>query len=270
MSTFAGMALLADFCSAQVLHVFDLWSGSDEVDDNYREEYLAVIHGVLKAADKFDVLDDNPRRGQANDLDRLFCEADIVDLTEASSMGIELCPVQELRTLQQDCYHSLQKIFGFLFDLATPSMQKSVKEKSCVRFEPGRQGGLVFEYLAGPPATFQWRTKAKAILEECEEWYSKSGPVISNCKDWYSKNRSLSQRADQALKRSEKLKRQAKPCLYRVPRNIVDPVTDRFVCLKLSCLRDLPRGNKLFRAQGQRFCLTGFTKLLTDNMQLPM
>ena len=250
MSTFAGMALLADFCSSQALHIFDLWSNSDEVDHNHREEYLAIIQGVLKAAAKFDVLDENTHRGQANELDRLCCEADIVDLTEVSNIGIELCPVQELRVLQQDCYHSLQKIFGFLFDLATTRVQKSVKEQSSINFEPGRQGGLVFEYLVGPPPTFQWRTKAKAILEECEEWYSKSGTVIASCKDWYSKNKSLSQRADQALKRSEKLKRHAKPCFYRVPRYIENPITDKFVCLKICSLRELPRGNRLFRAQG--------------------
>lgn len=274
MSTFAGMALLADFCSSQLLHVIEIWNYDDPMDRNHLNEYLRILYDVLEAAHKFDILDDDPRHGQANELDRLVGETEIVDLMDTCNLEYESCPADELRKLQHDCYHSLQKMFGFLFDLTTAKVQQDVREHSRVHFEPGQEGALVLNYLETPPRPAHWLIKmeiqAEAILKQCAEWHTKSEVTISRCRDWYSDHQSLSRRADEALRCSEKLKRQAKPCLHLSPVRLVDPVTDKFVCLRLDSLKDLPRGNRVFRAQGSsasvfmsRTSLTWFMKLLT-------
>jgi hypothetical protein len=138
--------------------------------------------------------------------------------------------------------------------LTLHSVQKDVKDNNLVEFVPGRQGRLVLKYLETPPRQAHWRMKmqmqAETILTECTEWHSKSEAIVSHCRNWYLEHKSLPCRADDALKCSARLKQQAKRCHHLIPRHIAEPITDKFVCLRIESLKDLPRGNKIFRAQG--------------------
>jgi hypothetical protein len=253
MSTFAGMTKLADFCNAQILHISEVLSHGNSMDWSDPNQYRNILYNVFAAAHKYDVFAGDLQQGHSNHLDRLLGEADLIDLTDPSNLEFGSCPVQELRKLQHDSYRTLQKLFGLLFDLTSDSVQKDVKENNVVEFVPGRQGGLVLKYLETPrPA--HWRMKmemqTETILAECIEWHSRSKALVSHCRDWYLEHESLPRRADDALECSTRLKQQAKRCHHLIPRHIVEPVTDKFVCLRIESLKDLPRGNKIFRAQG--------------------
>jgi hypothetical protein len=254
MSTFAGMTILADFCNAQILHISEVWSHDNPMDRIYLNQYLNILYNVLDAAHKYDVFAGDLQQEHSNHLDRLLGEADLIDLTDPSNLEFDSCPVQELRKLQHDSYRTLQKMFGFLCDLTSDSVQKDVKDNSLVELVPGRQGGLVLKYLETPPRPAHWRMKmemqAETILDECIEWHSRSEALVSHCRSWYLGHKSLPRRADDALKCSTRLKQQAKRCHHLIPRHIVEPVTDKFVCLRIESLKDLPRGNRVFRAQG--------------------
>jgi hypothetical protein len=119
----------------------------------------------------------------------------------------------------------------------------------------GRQGGLVLKYVETPPRPAHWRIKmemqAETILAECNVWHSGSEAIVCRCRNWYLEHKSLLRRVDDALKCSSKLKNQAKKCHHLIPRYISEPITDKFVCLRIESLKDLPRGNKIFRAQGR-------------------
>ena len=254
MSTFAGMATLAEFCNAQILHISEVWSHDNPMDRDYLNQYLNILYNVLDAAHKYDVLAGDSLQEHSNHLDRLIGEADLIDLADPSNLEYDSCPIQELRKLQHDSYRTLQKMFGFLFDLTLDSVQREVKDKNMVEFVPGRQGGLVLKYLETPPRPAHWRMKmemqAEAILAECSHWHSRSEEIVFRCRHWYKEHKSISCRADEALKCSQKLKQQAKKCHHLTPRHIADPITDKFICLRIESLKDLPRGNKVFRAQG--------------------
>jgi hypothetical protein len=254
MSTFAGMTVLADFCNAQILHISEVWSHDNPMDRNYLDQYLTILYNVLDAAHKYDVLQGDSHEEQSNQLDRLIGEADLIDLADPGNLEFESCPTQELRKLQHDSYRTLQKMFGFLFDLTSDSVQKDLKDKNLVEFVPGRQGGLVLKYLETPPMPAQWRMKmemqAETILSESTEWQSRSEAILTHSRNWYLEHKSLSRRAEDALKCSHKLKKQAKKCHHLIPRHIAEPITHKFVCLRIESLKDLPRGNKVFRAQG--------------------
>ena len=267
MSTFAAMSLLADFCCAQILHILEVWNEDEQMERDYLSNYLGILGDVLEAAHKFDVLNDmlvhdrsdvaphGKSNEEVNILDRLLGEAEIVEMADASHSQRESCPVLKLREIQYACYHSLQKILGFCFDLIQPPVQQDVKNNTSVQFERGRQGGLVVAgYIETPSTLPQWQSKMKAQAEAiwglCDGWHAHSEAVISECRDWYIAQDWLSPRADLALKRSEKLKTQAKPCQHLTPKRIEDPIIDKFVCLKLISLKDLPRGPLIFRAQG--------------------
>jgi hypothetical protein len=254
MSTFAGMTMLADFCNAQILHISEVWSHDNPMDRDYLNQYLNILYNVLDAAHKYDVLADDLQQEHSNHLDRLLGEADLIDLADPSNLEFDSCPIQELRKLQHDSFRTLQKMFGFLFDLTLDSAQKDVKDNNLVEFVPGRQGGLMLKYLETPPRPAHWRMKmqmqAETILAECTEWHSRSEAIVSHCRNWYLEHKSLPCRADDALKCSTGLKQQAKRCYHLIPRHIAEPVTDKFVCLRIESLKDLPRGNKIFRAQG--------------------
>jgi hypothetical protein len=254
MSTFASMTLLADFCNTQILHISEVWTHDNPIDRDYLNQYLHILYNVLDAAHKFDVLAGESHQEHSNYLDRLIGEADLIDLADPSNLEYESCPVQDLRKLQHDSYRTLQKMFGFLFDLASESVQKDVKEKNQIELVPGRQGGLVLKYLETPPRPAHWRMKmemqAETILTESSQWSSRSDAILSYCQKWYIEHKSLSRRADDALQCSNRLKNQAKKCHHLIPRYIAEPITDKFVCLRIESLKDLPRGNKVFRAQG--------------------
>lgn len=259
MSTFAGMTLLANFCNTQILHIAEVWSQDNPIDHDYLNQYLHILYNVLDAAHKYDVLVGDSPQEHSNYLDRLIDEADLVDLTDPSNLEYDLCPIQDIRKLQHDAYRTLQKMFGFLFDLASESVQKDVKEKNVVDFNVGRHGGLVLKYVATPPRPAHWRIKmemqAETILAECNIWHSKSEAIVCRCRNWYLEHKSFSRRVDDALKCSSKLKSQAKKCHHLIPRHITEPITDKFVCLRIESLKDLPRGNKVFRAQGREQAL---------------
>jgi hypothetical protein len=254
MSTFAGMSLLADFCNTQILHISEVWSHENPIDRDYLDQYLHILYNVLDAAHKYDVFAGDSHQEHSNYLDRLIGEADLVDLADPSNLEYESCPIQDLRKLQHDSYRTLQKMFGFLFDLGSESVQKEVKEKNLVEFVSGRQGGLVLKYLETPPRPAHWRMKmemqAETILLESSQWHSRSQAIVSHSRNWYLQHKSLSRRVDDALKCSNRLKNQAKQCHHLIPRHITEPITNKFVCLRIESLKDLPRGNKVFRAQG--------------------
>jgi hypothetical protein len=259
MSTFAGMSLLADFCNTQILHISEVWSHENPIDRDYLNQYLHILYNVLDAAHKYDVFVGDSHQEHSNYLDRLIGEADLVDLADPSNLEYESCPIQDLRKLQHDSYRTLQKMFGFLFDLASESVQRDVKEKNLVKFVSGRQGGLVLKYLETPPRPANWRMKmemqAETILLESSQWHSRSEAIVSQSRNWYLQHKSLSRRADDALKCSNRLKNQAKKCHHLIPRHIAEPITNKFVCLRIESLRGLPRGNKVFRAQGRQRAL---------------
>lgn len=256
MSTFAGMAVFADFCNTQILHVVEVWSHENPIDRDYLNQYLHILYNVMDAAHKYDVLSGDSHKENINYLDRIIGEADLIDLADPSNLEYELRPIQDLRTLQHNAYRSLQKIFGFLFDLASESVQRDIKEKSLVELVPGRHGGLVLKYLETPPRPAHWRMKmemqAESILAESVSWHGRSDAIVASCRKWYLEHKSLSRRAEDALKCSERLKSQAKMCHHLIPRNISEPITDKFICLRIESLRDLPRGNRVFRAQSRQ------------------
>ena len=254
MSTFAGMSLLAEFCNAQILHISEVWSHENPMDRDYLNQYLNILYNVLDAGHKYDVLVEDPHLKNSSLLDRLIGEADLIDLADPSHLEYESCPIQELRKLQYDAYRTLQKMFGFLFDLTSDSVQKDAKDKNLAEFVPGRQGGMVLKYLETPPRPAHWRLKmemqAETIFADCTQWSSRSETIVARCQSWYLEHGSLSRRADDALKCSQKLKQQVKSCHHLIPIHIAEPMTDKFVCLRIENLKDLPRGNKVFRAQG--------------------
>jgi hypothetical protein len=255
MSTFAGMTLLANFCNTQILHISEVWSNDNPIDHDYLNQYLHILYNVLDAAHKYDVLVGDSPQEHSNYLDRLIDESDLVDLADPSNMEYDSCLIQDVRKLQHDSYRTLQKMLGFLFDLAPESVQKDVKEKNVVEFIVGRQGCLVLKYVETPPRQAHWRMKmemqAETLLAECNVWHSKSEEIVCRCRNWYLEHKSLARRVDNALKCSSKLKSQAKKCHHLIPRYISGPITDKFVCLRIESLKDLPRGNRVFRAQGQ-------------------
>ena len=254
MATFAGMTLLADFCNAQILHIYDVWTHDNPIDHNYLSQYLNILYNVLDAAHKYDVFAGDSCEEHANHLDKLIGAADLIDFADPSNLEYDSCPIRELRKLQHDAYRTLQKMFGFLFDLTSDSVQKDVKDNNEIQFFPGRQGGLVLKYLETPPRPAHWRMKitmqSETILQSTQ-WHAASEAIVSRCQNWYQEHKSISRRASDALKCSQNLKKQAKKCRHLIPRHIAKPITDKFVFLRIESLKDLPRGNKVFRAQGR-------------------
>ena len=259
------MGLLADFCGSQIMYVLDQWDHENPLDRNYLHEYLVILHNVLDAASKFDVLEIDTNDVHQSELDRLLAEIDLIDLADTSNLEYGSCPIRELRKLQRDCFRSLQKILGFLFDLLTTDAQQMIREKHQLSFASVDSEGVTLRYMAAPPKLAQWQMQleinADNILSECSAWHTEAENVIEACETWLDQHRSLSRKVEEALTCSRKLKQKSKKCLHVIPKRLSNPVTDKFVSLHLDTLRDLPKGNKVFRAQAPAI----YAKILVDD-----